>query len=439
MPSNVVLFEKHNYNKIFIETGSYAGDGIRNAIFAGYKDIYSIELTDKYYQFCKNCFKYIDNVNLFHGDSVDRLPEVLANIKSPATFWLDAHYSGGETSFRETLTPLLNELDIIGKHRIKSHTIIIDDLREWNVNYPAIGFGIEEIKAKILSINKDYVFSLADGHVPDDVLVAEIRKEKPINIIVFSKDRAMQLDLFLRGFNKMVKDSDTYKINVLYTYSNDEFKNGYGVLYELYPDVCFHFESDFKQDLLDLVDVEKRHTVFFVDDNVFKDYLDFYDRQMDVFNEDGSILCRSLRLSRTLSYCYPTQKPMLQPKFDGNGVYNWKRAEGDYGYPMSVDGHIYRTSELLPYLSGTYTNPSTFEGSMASAGSGIPNIICYQTSVIINNPLNKVQTVNNNVHGDIDAAYLNYQFLQGCTIDHDPFIGLDNMSCHQEVPITFIQ
>lgn len=433
------MFEKHNYNNVFIETGSYAGDGIRNAIFAGYKKIYSVELTDRYYQYCKNYFKYNDNVVLLQGDSVALLPSILDKLDEPATFWLDAHYSGGETSFNNILSPLMQELEIISKHSIKSHTIIIDDLREWKEEYPAIGFGTDDLKSKILEINKDYVFSFVDGHVAGDILVAEIKRIRPINIIVFSKDRAMQLELFLRSFKNLVKDSDRYLVHVLYTFSDNEYKMGYDVLIPLYPNVDFRLEKDFKQDVIDLVNPKNKYTVFFVDDNVFKEHFCFYDRQMDVFNENGSILCRSLRLSRTLSYCYPTRKVMAQPRFDGDGAFSWKTAQGDYGYPMSVDGHIYKTGTILEYIHDDYGNPNTFEGKMAARGSNIPKMMCYQKSVIVNNPINKVQTVNSNLHGNVGAKQLNDAFLNGFAIQHEPFIGLENMSCHQEIPIQFIK
>ena len=48
-----------------------------------------------------------------------------------------------------------------------------------------------------------------------------------INIIVFSKDRGLQLELFLRSFNTFVKDAEEYPISVLYTHSTEQFKKGY--------------------------------------------------------------------------------------------------------------------------------------------------------------------------------------------------------------------
>jgi hypothetical protein len=305
MPSTLNLFRRHNYNPIFVETGSYAGEGIKNAIFAGYPSIHSVELTDKYYQYCKSYFKYNANINLHHGDSLVELPSILRKINQPCTFWLDAHYSGGDTNFVNSLTPLMKELEIIKNHHIKTHTILIDDLREWSRDFPAIGFGIEDIKAKILEINPNYIFSVADGHVAGDILVAEIRRPKPINIVVFSKDRAMQLELFIRSFNTFVRNADQYCVNVLYTHSTDEFRQGYIKLRETTShNVVLYNETNFRGDTIKLIDITNPHTVFFTDDDVFINNFDFYDKQMELFEWDDSIICRSLRLNKSLTYCY---------------------------------------------------------------------------------------------------------------------------------------
>jgi hypothetical protein len=442
MPSNIQLFRRHNYNPIFIETGSYAGEGIKNAIFAGYKIIYSIELAEKHYNYCKSYFKYNDNVNLLHGDSLVELPNVLKKLNEPATFWLDAHYSGGDTDFTNNLTPLMKELGIIKSHFIKTHTIIIDDLREWSRDFPAIGFNVEDIKNKILEISPDYIFSFADGHIAGDILVAEIKKVKPINIVVFSKDRAMQLELFIRSFNVFVKNADQYVINILYAYSLDEFMQGYVKLCEtIPPNVIFHKETDFRSDLICLIGENYPHTVFFTDDDVFINNFDFYDKQMDAFEWDDSIICRSLRLNKSLTYCYSKQTPMKQPPFFGDNTFNWKGQDGDYGYPMSLDGHIFRTKEILSFLIKLdYTSPNTLESSMAKNTKGFPpKMICYDKSMIINNPINIVQNDWNNVHGKIDAEFLNERFLNGQVIELSNFIGINNTSCHQEIPLKFKQ
>ena len=164
MSASKGLFKKYP-NAIFIETGSCTGDGIQQALDEGFEEIYSVELLPLNYIFCSNRFKDVPEVTLVYGDSVKALEGMLSRLKVPATFWLDAH-NGAES------TPLLQELEVIKKHHIKTHTILIDDLRDWKVKYH--GFDTEILKKKLLEINPNYLFSLEKGYVPNDILAAKI-------------------------------------------------------------------------------------------------------------------------------------------------------------------------------------------------------------------------------------------------------------------------
>jgi len=258
-----------------------------------------------------------------------------------------------------------------------------------------------------------------------------------VNIIVFSKDRAAQLDLFLRSFYKYVKNAEKYQIKILYTFTNDKFKKGYDILINKnINNVTFRLEKDFKKDLIDLIHLLK-HTVFFVDDNIFIRDFSFYDSQQDIFENDKNILCRSLRLNYYLDYCYPARSAIRStPKFDSDGVFYWKNCECDYGYPMSLDGHIFRTKEILPLLKDlNYRNPNSLEGQFAIHPLDLPEMICYKDSKIVNIPVNRVQTNNFNHCGCISAENLNERFCSGGEIDLSRFDGVKNRSCHVEMEI----
>jgi hypothetical protein len=116
--------------KAFIETGSYIGLGIDLAIRSGFETIYSIELAEHYYNECKAKFKNDDRVNLILGDSYYKLEELLNdNPNTQFTYWLDGHYSGGDTGFGVKETPLMKELGIILSRPILGELIYIDDMR----------------------------------------------------------------------------------------------------------------------------------------------------------------------------------------------------------------------------------------------------------------------------------------------------------------------
>jgi hypothetical protein len=68
------------------------------------------------------------NVRCYLGDSAQVLPEILRQLRSPAMFWLDAHWCGEGTGFSQTECPLLRELELILNHH-RDHIIMIDDAR----------------------------------------------------------------------------------------------------------------------------------------------------------------------------------------------------------------------------------------------------------------------------------------------------------------------
>jgi hypothetical protein len=111
----------------YIETGAYLGDGIRN-VLGRYKNIHSIELSEKWFNHNVEQFKDHKEVMMHQGDSKKILPELLSKIQEPVTIFLDAHYSGDFTAFGEEETPLLKELEIL-RDRNYNDIVIVDDCR----------------------------------------------------------------------------------------------------------------------------------------------------------------------------------------------------------------------------------------------------------------------------------------------------------------------
>jgi len=162
-------------NKYFVETGTCSGGGVEKALVAGFKEVYSIELSPHYYQLCLQKFAGQKNVHLYFGDSSKMLPKILRQFKEPVTFWLDGHCSGGDTARGETMTPLMKELEAIRRHPIKTHTILIDDVRCFGTQDFDF-LSQETVIKKIKKINPHYTITYEDGYQPNDVLVAYIKK-----------------------------------------------------------------------------------------------------------------------------------------------------------------------------------------------------------------------------------------------------------------------
>jgi hypothetical protein len=162
MPGSVELFKRYP-NRMFIETGSAYGDGIQQALDAGFENVISIETSKEFYDHCVERFKGDYRVVLVHGDSREELKHV-PEIPFPITFWLDGH--------NEDDYPLLAELQAIGLSDIKTHTILIDDLRMLDI--VKHGLSIKVLTEKMLEINPNYQFCFENGHVANDILVAKI-------------------------------------------------------------------------------------------------------------------------------------------------------------------------------------------------------------------------------------------------------------------------
>ena len=118
---------------IFIETGTYLGHGIIN-VKNDFREVHSIELNEKFYNDALINFKDDSNVFMHLGDSAEVMDEIIHNINEPILFYLDAHFSGGETAFgkeEDKGCPLLRELNVLGKRKYND-IIIVDDMRLMN-------------------------------------------------------------------------------------------------------------------------------------------------------------------------------------------------------------------------------------------------------------------------------------------------------------------
>lgn len=264
-----------------------------------------------------------------------------------------------------------------------------------------------------------------------------------INAIVFSKNRAAQLELFLRSLKKYFKEFSELTFNILYTYSNDEFKKGYDKLFIIHNDSNLNYIKEtkkFKEHILELVDEDNEHTIFFVDDMIFKNDFTLSSKQFKLFSLNDNILTLSLRLHKNLSYCYPARIHMTPPNFDSNMTFKWRGQSGDYGYPMSLDAHFFRTKDILPLLKVlNYNNPNSLESSLAMYPKNKPKMLCFKESIVLTIPVNKVQNFNQNVYGNISAKFLNDKFMDGYIIDLEHYDGFKNYSCHQELEMEYIK
>ncbi len=118
----------HFGSTLFIETGTYMGDTALNAS-KSVEHVVTIELSKEFFKQARKRFENIPNIKIYNGDSKDVLSKILVSNNEKIIFWLDGHYSSGNTARGDLNTPIIQELECIKKSKIKDAIILIDDIR----------------------------------------------------------------------------------------------------------------------------------------------------------------------------------------------------------------------------------------------------------------------------------------------------------------------
>ena len=133
--NEIIISSESDINKfnIFVETGTYQGETILHR--KDYFDkLYTIELSEKFYNNFNNLDYDRDKITSLLGDSSKILPNILSNINENVIFWLDGHYSSQDTAQGEKDCPLTEEINSINELCPAEGMIIIDDLRLFGTN-----------------------------------------------------------------------------------------------------------------------------------------------------------------------------------------------------------------------------------------------------------------------------------------------------------------
>lgn len=103
----------------FIETGTFEGGGVNQAIELGFSEIHTVEIDPQYYRDAEQRFQHYDFVRCWFGDSAQILPGVLRLVSNPALIFLDSHDQRNSS--------IIADLKALAETRVR-HTIIIDDV-----------------------------------------------------------------------------------------------------------------------------------------------------------------------------------------------------------------------------------------------------------------------------------------------------------------------
>jgi hypothetical protein len=288
--------------------------------------------------------------------------------------------------------------------------------------------------------------------------------------LVFSMDRAMQLDAMLRSFFQQATDVDVAQMVVLYRTSQGRHRAQYAKLANEYLGrVQFMAETDFRSQLLGLLNDRTRsahresdvgsgnstrlsasqnHVLFLVDDALFVRPFRLGDAA-GALDSNPDALGFSLRLGRNTSKSYVQSRAQDLPEFDrlGGAVlkFRWTAADGDFAYPLELSSSMYRASTAAGlFQSLRFSNPNNLESQMSLQARAYaqrnPFLLCWEQSVAFSAPLNRVQTVYENRVGQEDAYSVRRMsdlFDRGQRIDLGALTGFIPSACHEEVDLQF--
>jgi hypothetical protein len=321
-----------------------------------------------------------------------------------------------------------------------------------------------------------------------------------INCLVFSKDRAMQLDAALRSFYLHCLDPQFTQLHVLFKTTSDRHERQYECLALDFPQVTFHPQKNFRSDFFEILDLFQRDSfasrlyrilclsgalgfqvgsrpdlwlsriidpprlalvrsifppihqpsgiLFLVDDNIFTQDFSILPA-LEALLKNPAALGFSLRLGHNTIHSYSDNQPQSLPTFiklkKGFLKYKWPVAEGDFGYPLEVSSSLYLASTLIPFLAILqFRNPNELESAMASRTSVFrmthPELVCFEQSVTFCNPVNVVQSFNANRAAEnfhYSVDDLLERFVCGERVDVESYSGFIPNACHQEVELRF--
>jgi len=253
-----------------------------------------------------------------------------------------------------------------------------------------------------------------------------------IHCLVFSKDRAMQLDAFLHSAEKYAP----YKsVKVLAT------GNAFGLdgrLLRDHPRLQWSWDAGCFENQVRAFLAEHERVVFHTDDDVFYRPASIFDVCYSVPPNEWPP--SSFRLGKNTTYCHPLDCEQEPP---AHFPWRWREAQGDFGYPLCLNGTVYQSADLLPLLQGWhFQNPTELEAGLAYRAELFrpEYMTAPRHSCCVSLPHNRVSSSSGCRTGSNplwQPDSLRDLYLDGYRIDLDRMDFTNIVGAHQEVPLAF--
>ena len=309
-------------------------------------------------------------------------------------------------------------------------------------------------------------------------------------IVIFSKDRAFQLEACLRTLREQCEDIPSVPVKVLWKASTEAHRQAYDLLRNALSttasfSVDFIEESNFRADLIQILASLDRNswrtgivhwlarfqnkswqrglgqvflsrmarpeaaTLFTVDDTLFLRPFRFGECVSQLLAHDRC-LAFSLRLGEGLTRFYMGNRdqkvPPMQLVDPATRLceFRWSDADGDFAYPLEVSSSFLKIGSLFPrLLRKPWKSPNTLELAFANMAGRYrdthPFVLTFQQPHAVAVPLNIVQKdFTANRHGGQDRYHpdqLCRLFLEGVRADLSGLAGISPNSVHAELDL----
>jgi hypothetical protein len=160
-----------NPKGVWIETGTYMGS-TSEFLAKRFPKVISIEPSDYFFDYAKTRLQKFENVTVLKGTSEDLFEDALVSAAPMANVWLDGHYSEGGTFLGNSVTPIMDELLAINRHKEKFNSLVIfiDDIRLFARSNDSES-GYPPFQA-LLDWCRENSF---DWQIQNDILIAEMK------------------------------------------------------------------------------------------------------------------------------------------------------------------------------------------------------------------------------------------------------------------------
>jgi hypothetical protein len=273
------------------------------------------------------------------------------------------------------------------------------------------------------------------------------KNQKMINTIIFSYNRAIQLELLIKSIITYNRHK-LLNVSILYSYSDPDHKQGYDTLIKKWPQFNWVWEQrlperfvmpyfplywhnyfwwlkykhsrsvsgNFRNLLIRMIAESKDELVMFLtDDSMFYKTVAVPEMAVNEIKSNPSKFSFSLRHGTNIfggNYS-------SQPAFNWN-IYS-KQKHPEWSHPFSVDGHIYGKSFMLHVMNKVwFKNPNTLECNLACyirEKKLVSMVYFNKESCLAGFELNRVQNISDNHNLNISNKYLNALFNNGYSME----------------------